>query len=455
MSTRTSDTTGSAERSPLGAQPWLARVAFAAPLAALVILLIFAGLKSIGLLVVGAVGAILMMACLYLFLVTRGPRRWLALIVVGVIPILFLILWILHGLLWVALASLALAALSLYSGRAALAADHPDETMPVYESPAPKRPFLIMNPHSGGGKVEKFGLQHKAEALGAKVVLLQGPTHIDVAALARDAADQGFDLLGVAGGDGTQALVAGIAAERGLPFLVISAGTRNHFALDLGLDREDPAKGLAALTDGVELHIDIGDANGRTFVNNISFGAYAEVVQSPEYRDDKTKTTLNMLPDILIGKRGAQLRVEASGKLLSGPQAVLVSNNPYGTTDLAGLGRRARLDRGELGVASVTVDSARQAIRLLNRTHDRGLELFTGTEVVIDADQDEIPVGIDGEAIKLSTPVHCRIHRQALRVRVPRERPGVPTARPAMDWHRLRQLAFGRAAARPGAAARP
>ena len=98
--------------------------------------------------------------------------------------------------------------------------------------------------------------------------------------------------------------MAGIAAEHGLPFLVISAGTRNHFALDLGLDREDPAAGLAALTDGEELRVDLGIIGGRTFVNNASFGAYAEVVRSPAYRDDKRGTTLQMLPDLLRGPKG-------------------------------------------------------------------------------------------------------------------------------------------------------
>ena len=65
--------------------------------------------------------------------------------------------------------------------------------------------------------------------------------------------------------------MAGIAAEQRLPFLVISAGTRNHFALDLGLDREDPAAGLAALTDGEELRVDLGIIGDRTFVNNARF----------------------------------------------------------------------------------------------------------------------------------------------------------------------------------------
>ena len=82
--------------------------------------------------------------------------------------------------------------------------------------------------------------------------------------------------------------MAGIAAEHDLPFLVISAGTRNHFALDLGLDRDNRAACLGALTeDGVEQRIDLGVMGDRTFVNNASFGAYAEVVRSPAYRDDK------------------------------------------------------------------------------------------------------------------------------------------------------------------------
>ena len=106
-----------------------------------------------------------------------------------------------------------------------------------------------MNPRSGGGKVVRFDLKHKAEALGAEVTLLDGPGYVDVAALVRDAVAGGADLLGVAGGDGTQALVAGIAAEHDIPLLVISAGTRNHFALDLGLDRDDPSTCLDGATE--------------------------------------------------------------------------------------------------------------------------------------------------------------------------------------------------------------
>ena len=310
--------------------------------------------------------------------------------------------------------------------------------------PAARRPFLIMNPRSGGGKVGQFDLRRRAEALGATVFLMSGPERVDVAEVARKAVAAGADLLGVAGGDGTQALVAGVAAEHGIPFMVITAGTRNHFALDLGLDRTDPAACLAALSDGVELRVDLGLIGGQTFVNNASFGAYAEVVQTPAYRGDKLGTTLDTLPDLLQGHRGARLSALADGVTIEAPQALLVANNPYGTGDIAGLGRRVRLDRGVLGVVAVTVDSARQAVGLLRGRHATGLRLLTTPTVVVTADSERIPVGIDGEAISMPTPVRCAIRPGALRVWVPRDRPGVPPPRPPISWHRLRQLAAGR-----------
>ena len=290
----------------------------------------------------------------------------------------------------------------------------------------------------------RFGLKAKAEALGATVALLEGPGPVDVAALARRAVAEGADLLGVAGGDGTQALVAGVAAAHDLPLLVISAGTRNHFALDLGLDRQDPSRCLEALGDGVELRVDLGFIAGRPFVNNASFGAYAAVVQSPAYRDDKTRTTLDQLPGLLAGQHGPRLVATADQVTVQGPQAVLVSNNPYGMGDIAGLGRRARLDRGTLGMFAVTVNSAAQAAGLLRGRNARGLTSLAAPQVVIDADTAQIPVGVDGEALQLDTPVRCVVQPAALRVRVPRHRPGVPDPKPIMDWNRLRQLALTR-----------
>jgi diacylglycerol kinase family enzyme len=351
---------------------------------------------------------------------------------------------VIAGLLGEIALSVALAAAAVAAGRAALSGGRPPAS-PREDAARPQRqPFVIMNPRSGGGTVGQFGLKDKAVALGAEVALLEGPGVVDVAAMASQAVDAGADLLGVAGGDGTQALVAGIAAGRDVPMMVISAGTRNHFALDLGLDRDDPANCLNALTDGVELRIDLGLIGGRTFVNNASFGAYAQVVQSPAYRDDKQGTALQMLPDLLSGHQGPHLAVRVDGQVvLDGPQAVLVSNNPYETGDIAGLGRRARLDQGVLGIVGVKIETAAQAAGLLRRAQrSRSVTVLTARDVVIDADQPQIPVGIDGESVLMPTPVHCTIRPLALRVRLPRDRPGVPEPRPPMDWTRLRHQAL-------------
>jgi diacylglycerol kinase family enzyme len=420
---------------------WLARASFVLMLAAVALVLAVAGWRSVTLVAFAAIGACAALAGAYWFLANRGLLRWLALVLVVAAPVLILVTFALHSLLWVAIVAVALMLLAAATARTALSSGDKNTAMPATTAARPRRPFLIMNPRSGGGKVARFGLQEKAEAMGAEVVLLEGPGTVDVAAVAQQAAADGADLLGVAGGDGTQALVAGIAAEHDLPFLVISAGTRNHFALDLGLDRDDPATCLEALTDGEELHVDLGVIGGRTFVNNASFGAYAEVVRSPAYRDDKRGTTLQLLPDLLNGHQGAHLSARAGGDEIDNPQALLISNDPYAMSDVAGLGRRPRLDAGQLGVVAIRVDSAGQAVQLMRRGHGNGLTTLTAAEVTVDADVPEVPVGIDGETVMMPTPVRCAIRPGALRVVVPRQRPGVPAARQPLEWSQLRRLA--------------
>ncbi|MFE7705243.1 diacylglycerol/lipid kinase family protein [Streptomyces sp. NPDC057486] len=410
---------------------------------AIVILVVFAELKSLAMFAVGLTAAVVSVAAAYFFLSRRGVVRWLSLGVFVLVPIAVVVIFAVSGVLWVAIVS---AGVWLYAGvtaHQALKGDQPDWRMPEYPVQPPARhPYLIMNPKAGGGKVEKFDLKRKAEALGAEVFVLDGST--DVAAVARQAVANGADLLGVAGGDGTQALVAGIAAEHDLPFLVISAGTRNHFALDLGLNREDPTACLGALADGVELRVDLGLINGQPFVNNASFGAYAQVVESPAYRGDKIGTTLNLLPDLLQGHGGARLTAQVDGTEIEAPQALLVSNNPYRTDDIAGLGRRARLDGGVLGVIGVRVHTAGQAIDLLRGSSAEGVTELTTQQIEITADAAQIPVGVDGEAVTMSTPVTSTTWPGALRVQVPRGRPGIPEPEPPTNWARLRHLASGR-----------
>jgi diacylglycerol kinase family enzyme len=432
------------------ARQWLARASLALVAAAFVVLLAFAGRRGLWLVLLTAATAAVVVAALFWFLLQRGPLRWLAVGLAVGAPVAVLAVFAADRLLWVAVLAAVIWAAGIAAAHTALRADRSEWTLRTVDTPAPQHPFLVMNPRSGGGKVIRFALQERAEALGAEVALLDRPG-TDVQELARQALARGADLLGVAGGDGTQALVAQVAAEHDVPFLVVSAGTRNHFALDLGLDREDPTRCLEALRDGVEARIDLGDINGRTFVNNASFGAYAEIVENPAYRDDKRRTTLEALPDLLRRRRGAHLVAEVDGLRVDAPQALLVSNNPYEASDLAGMGRRSRLDRGVLGLVAVRVDTARQAVGLLNGAHRQGLRMAEAPEVVVTADVPEVPVGIDGETVRLTAPVRCAIRPGALRVRLPRERPGVRPPRARWDWATLWALATGRRVPTAGA----
>ncbi|MFI6094940.1 diacylglycerol/lipid kinase family protein [Lentzea sp. NPDC051213] len=427
---------------PQGRQRWLARLAFVTAGTAVVVVLVAAGVRAgIGLVLVGAAGTVIALVGAWWFLAHRGLVRWLAGMLVLLAPLTVVVLYVQARLAWVVIVCALLWVIALACARRALALGGESGRPAELEVPPPRRPYLIMNPRSGGGKVGRFGLPELARVRGAEVCVLDGSQ--DVAVIARRAVDEGADLLGVAGGDGTQAIVAGIAAEHGVPFMVISAGTRNHFALDLGLDRDDPRRCLDALTDGVEVRVDLGMAGNRVFVNNASFGAYAEVVRSPAYRDGKTRTTLNLLPGLLIGPRAAALRVRVGGAWLTGAQAVLISNNPYGSGDLAGLGRRPRLDCGALGVLAVTVRNAAEAAGLVRgRRRSSAMYVATATEVVVTAGTPSLPVGVDGEAVTMPTPVRCAVRPGALRVRVPRHRPGVQPHRPEVDWARLRGLAL-------------
>ncbi|MGZ4432040.1 MAG: diacylglycerol kinase family protein [Trebonia sp.] len=412
MSGQPPDSSGTALR-VTRSQRWLARLSFLLAFLAVAVVVAFAGLKSVAMLGVGLAGAAVSLATAFLVLSRRGVLRWLSLAVFVLAPITVIVVYALAGLLWLAAVSAAGWFLAGLTARTALAGNRLDWRMPELPAAPARHPFLIMNPRSGGGKVAKFDLRRKAEALGAEVFLISGPEPVDVAEVARRAVEAGSDLLGVAGGDGTQALVAGVAAEHGIPFVVITAGTRNH----------------------------IGD---QTFVNNASFGAYAEVVETPAYRGDKLGTTLDTLPELLQSHRGARLSVVADSVTIDAPQAVLVSSNPYGTGDIAGLGRRARLDRGVLGVIAVTVDSVGQAVGLLRGRHTTGLRVLAAQTVVVTASSERIPAGIDGEAVSLPVPVRCAIRPGTLRVRVPRDRPGVPPPKATISWSRLRRLASWR-----------
>ncbi|WP_121745159.1 diacylglycerol kinase family protein [Streptomyces sp. E2N166] len=430
----------------------LARVSLLALLACILVPLVAAGLRSVLWALIGIAGLTLAAVGVWWALAHTGVARIVGTVLSVAAPVTVLTLYAAADLLGPALLSSGLLVLAVVAARWALA---PAPTASEEAAVTPLRPWVLMNRRSGGGKVDRFRLVDRARAAGCRVHVLD--TGQDVTALARKAVADGADLLGVAGGDGTQAQVADVAAHHDVPFAVIPAGTRNHFALDLGLDRDDPVAALEALTGGVELRVDLGYAADRVFVNNASFGTYAAVVNDPAYRDAKARTVLQTLPGLLTGENAPALRMTANERHIGGLQALLVSNNPYGrAVDVSHPGRRARLDTGLLGVACVRVGSTAEAARLVSRPRSGGLVRLTADEVVVETSTVTMPVGIDGEYVVLPCPVVCRSAPGALRVRVPRHRPGGSRPRgPAADWPRLARLALGRPLPCPGGTGHP
>jgi diacylglycerol kinase family enzyme len=310
--------------------------------------------------------------------------------------------------------------------------------VPLAKARRPRRPVLFLNPRSGGGKAERFRLAEEAEKRGIEVVELRPED--DLATLVRRAADGGADGLAMAGGDGSQAIVAAIASERGLPYACIPAGTRNHFALDLGVDRDDVVGALDAFVDGGERVVDLAEVNGRVFVNNVSLGLYAHAVQREGYRGAKLRTLLDTMPDVMgPGGHSADLH-------WSGPQGekhpsgtvLLISNNRYRLGWVLGSGTRPRIDDGELGIAVVGSRPDQGLGRLVPR---RAWRHWSAPAFEVHS-AERVPAGIDGEATMLTAPLRFRILPSALRVRIATRHPGAsPSAsRPANPWRGFRML---------------
>jgi diacylglycerol kinase family enzyme len=301
---------------------------------------------------------------------------------------------------------------------AARAAFQPHIHRPVADRP--RRPVLFINPWSGGGKAAKVGLAAEAAARGIQTVELRRGD--DLTQLVRDAVNAGADGLAAAGGDGTQAIVATAAAEHGLPFACIPAGTRNHFALDLGVDRDDVVGALDALVDGGEHVVDLGEVNGRVFVNNVSMGLYAEAVQHEGYRNAKIRTLLDTAPTTL-GPTGSELDLRwtgPDGTAHASAAVVLVSNNPYRLGRAVGSGTRPRIDTGRLGIFVVP---AHREGDTAGQERSTPLRQWSAPAFQIDSAR-PVPLGIDGEAVVLDPPIRFQIRPRALRVRIAPQHPG-------------------------------
>lgn len=280
-------------------------------------------------------------------------------------------------------------------------------------------PVLIINRWSGDGKAEKYGLADEAKRLGIATVMLERGD--DLVQLAHDAINSGADAIGMAGGDGSLALVASVAVERNVPFFCVPVGTRNHFALDLGLDRDNPMSALSALSDGEELAIDHGVIGDRFFLNNASFGIYAEAVHKKDYRGKKASTVASVVEDHEDNPddRPSLRFVSSDGRQHTTSPLLMVSNNPYVFSGPPDYGRRTRLDHGVLGVGAFAdlpegTDPASAKLSDL-----RGPEEWRTASFRIESEDEKILAGVDGEALSFDAPLTITIKPKALRVLVP------------------------------------
>jgi diacylglycerol kinase family enzyme len=402
---------------------WIALVAAAGVVATLAVLL--ADDVVALLLVLAALG--LAGAGLWLAATRRGNTRLLGIAVAVAALAGGVVALVAQGLIDELVALVVAIAVFGAASRMALrkqVSERTDSTHPAARPARARSGVLLINPKSGGGKAERFDLPGEASKRGIRAVVLERGD--DLLELAEQALSDGADVIGMAGGDGSQALVATVAMRHNVPHVCIPAGTRNHFALDLGLDRDDVIGALDAFTDGVERRIDLARVNEHVFVNNASLGVYAEVVQSDAYRDAKLETWTQMLPELLgPGAPPIDLEFEGpDGTELSDAPLVLVSNNPYQLTSLAGAGTRARLDTGRLGLVAARITAASDIAEFVMLETVGQAQRFHGllewSEVRFEVrSSSPVAVGLDGEALMLEPPLQFVSLPGALRVRLP------------------------------------
>jgi diacylglycerol kinase family enzyme len=360
---------------------------------------------------IALVGVLVAVAAAFQALLRSGAVRllWVAVAVAFLAAAVVLI--VLEGRAIESAAVVALTVATLGFARAAFVVH-----VPLPRADAPRAPVLFVNPKSGGGKAERFALADEARARGIEVVELRRDD--DLEQLARDAVARGAGALAMAGGDGSQAIVATVASEHDLPYACIPSGTRNHFALDLGVDRDDVVGALEALVDGGERRVDLAEVNGRVFVNNVSLGVYAEAVQRSEYRDAKVRTLLDTVPDVLGPTAGGtDLKwTEPDGSKHRSGAAILVSNNRYRLGHLLGSGTRPSIEDGELGIAVLDAPAGATPTQLPWRE-------WSSPSFEVGADA-PVPAGIDGEATVLEPPLRFGVRPGVLRVRVATAHPG-------------------------------
>jgi diacylglycerol kinase family enzyme/membrane-associated phospholipid phosphatase len=276
----------------------------------------------------------------------------------------------------------------------------------------PDHPVLIVNPRSGNGRAAAIDLIHTAQRLGLETVTMQPGD--DLASLATSVVVQGCDHLMMAGGDGSLAIVTEVAMTRDVPFSCVPVGTRNHFAMDLGLDRSHPLHSLDAAFDGSEKLIDVGIVAGQVFLNNVSFGLYPRAIADPEYRSHRARSMADAAVDTVSHLETHITLTLPDGRVVSDIEVLLTSNNPYRFIGPPDFARRPALDTATLGII---LADRRSRLK-------RGPAAFTRWEtqkLTVHADPASIQVGVDGELRQLRSPIEVAIAPKSLQVLIPRQ----------------------------------
>ena len=260
---------------------------------------------------------------------------------------------------------------------------------------------LFVNPRSGAADPSVEELAAAARARDVHVQVLRDGDDLGELARAVDA-----DVLGMAGGDGSLGAVADAAVERGLPFVAVPFGTRNHFARDLGLDRDDPLAALAAF-DGEARQVDVGRVGDRLFLNNVSLGLYARLVHRRERHRRRSEALARLRALAVLARHPRPLDLTVDGERVTA-RVLLVANNAY-RLDALSPGERERLDEGLLHLyasSGILRDGWRER---------------SATRFVVDARRHRLRAAVDGEPAAFETPLELRVEPGALRVLVPPE----------------------------------
>ena len=289
---------------------------------------------------------------------------------------------------------------------------------------------VILNRHAGGGR------SADAEALGAAFRDAGLETRVNTFArgeeirkLARRALRERPPVLVAAGGDGTVSAVADVVRGSGTALGVIPVGTLNHFARDLGIPL-DPAEAARVIAAGRRVGVDVGEVNGRAFINNASLGLYADLVrkrkrQQRHLRRSKRMAMLWAALEVLDRSRLLDLRLELEHQVQEcRAPFVFVGNNNY-VLEGFDIGKRERLDAGLLNVYTTRRSSAAGLLGLALRALFGGLRQaddFTESAVRslrVESRHRRLLVATDGELHAMDTPLEFRIRPRALEVIVP------------------------------------